>query len=77
MDGFSFSFAFFPSCGLVLLSLWERARPPAPPAPREPAVVLAPASFASLEGWREDDHAPALAAFLRSCERLARLSVVD
>lgn len=30
-------------------------------------------SFASLPGWRQDDFAPALAAFRRSCARLRRL----
>jgi membrane-bound lytic murein transglycosylase A len=32
--------------------------------------ILTPATFAHLPGWEEDDPAPALSAFLRSCRRL-------
>lgn len=49
------------------------ARVPAPPeAP--PGLTLVRHVFADLPGWREDDVAPALAAFLRSCRRLAEAS---
>jgi membrane-bound lytic murein transglycosylase A len=42
---------------------------PAPPPPVEPQPLLGlrPLSFASLEGWQEDDPRDALAAFRRSC----------
>ncbi|MGD9502646.1 MAG: murein transglycosylase A [Methyloceanibacter sp.] len=33
-----------------------------------PPINFRPISFADLEGWAEDDHALAFAAFLRSCE---------
>lgn len=37
-----------------------------------PRVSLEPTDFASLQGWRDDRHAEALAAFRRSCETLLR-----
>ncbi len=50
--------------GLLLVA--GCAREPAPPA-----LVLEPASFATLDGWAGDGHAEALAAFRRSCPRLS------
>lgn len=52
---------------VAALAACERAPPPPPP---EPAASLTPAAFADLDGWVADDHAAALAAFRRSCERL-------
>lgn len=49
---------------LLLLAACERQPAQAP----EPKLVLAPAAFADLEGWRRDDPRPALRAFRRSCE---------
>ena len=46
-----------------LLDLW----------PGEDRLVLRPAAFADLPGWREDALEEALPAFLRSCQRLAAL----
>lgn len=43
------------------------------PSGGEERLVLEPASFADLPGWREDDLSQALPAFLRSCRRLAGL----
>lgn len=37
-----------------------------------PSLALEPAAFADLAGWTADDPAEALAAFRRSCDRLAR-----
>ena len=34
------------------------------------AARLEPARFADLDGWREDDHSAALAAFVKSCRKL-------
>ncbi|MCL6607688.1 MAG: MltA domain-containing protein [Geminicoccaceae bacterium] len=48
---------------------WWWLRPPPPPA--EPRLVLTAARYADLPGWSEDDPRPALAAFARSCARLA------
>lgn len=53
------------------LVLWYWSRPVERPPDR---LVLAPAGFAALPGWRDDDHAAALAAFRRSCRRLAELA---
>lgn len=33
-------------------------------------VTFEPVQFAELPGWEKDDHAAALAAFLKSCERM-------
>jgi membrane-bound lytic murein transglycosylase A len=49
--------------------------PPAPPSPppatslppASPRLVLTPAGFADLPGWRDDDPAQAVPALLRSC----------
>jgi membrane-bound lytic murein transglycosylase A len=52
-----------------------RSKAPPAPADREAglqaAKLLRPASFADLPGWVHDDHASALAAFVRSCEALS------
>lgn len=48
-------------------ALWWWLRPPPP----EPMLVLEPARYADLPGWQDDDPRPALAAFTRSCARLA------
>ena len=48
---------------------WWWFRPAPPPA--EPTLVLTRARFAELPGWHDDDPRPALAAFARSCARLA------
>jgi membrane-bound lytic murein transglycosylase A len=45
--------------------------------PAAAAVSLAPASFSELPGWAQDNHGEALSVFLRSCERLNRLSPAD
>jgi peptidoglycan lytic transglycosylase A len=47
---------------------WHLAR-----RPEEARLVLRSARFADLPGWRKDVHAEALAAWLRSCERIERL----
>lgn len=48
------------------------------PAPLFPEAAVAPARFADLPGWREDDPRPAFAAFRRSCTRiLAAPDLVD
>lgn len=52
----------------VGVGYWLRTRPPA----LGPTVVLLPVGFADLPGWREDDQGAALAAFLRSCDRMAK-----
>lgn len=58
--------------GLLLLAtaigvaLWWWLRP----LPGEPTLLLEPARYADLPGWRDDDPRPALAAFARSCARL-------
>ena len=44
---------------------------PAPP-PLEDQLVLAPARFADLAGWADDEIAESLPAFRRSCERMLR-----
>jgi membrane-bound lytic murein transglycosylase A len=43
----------------------------APPPGAAPQMALAPVAFADLPGWAQDDSAAALAAFERSCARLA------
>src|SRR5947209_8454473 len=62
------------SLALLALGLWLylRSRAPKPPIPDR--LVLTPAGFADLPGWREDDLAAALPAFLRSCARIGRLA---
>src|SRR5690606_30447945 len=39
--------------------------------PGPAGVAWVPASYAQLPGWKRDDHADALAAFIRSCQALA------
>ncbi|HSR71075.1 MAG TPA: murein transglycosylase, partial [Kiloniellales bacterium] len=51
----------------VLLAGCERV-PPSPPPDR---LVLTRVAFERVPGWREDDVAAALAALVRSCDRLA------
>jgi membrane-bound lytic murein transglycosylase A len=53
---------------LLLFALFACA--PRPPPPDH--LTLAPASFASLPQWQQDETAAALAAFARSCAQLAR-----
>lgn len=45
---------------------------PSAPAPAGPVFTLTAAQFTDLPGWAEADHAPALAAFRRSCAAMAR-----
>jgi membrane-bound lytic murein transglycosylase A len=66
--------------GLAALALWLRYQPQdfdeligQLGGPAEDRLVLEPASFASLRGWRQDAVADALPAFLRSCKRIAAL----
>ncbi len=47
--------------------------PDRPPQPAAPRLLLEPARFDALPGWRDDAHGAALAGFLQSCRRLARL----
>lgn len=65
-----------PTCARLLLALvlllavaacGEREEPPS-----EPSLTLAPARFADLAGWAEDEILPALRAFRRSCEALLK-----
>lgn len=49
------------------VGLWWWLRPT---PPGEPVLVLAPARYADLPGWREEDPRPALEAFARSCALL-------
>lgn len=55
---------------LALAALAACAPLGAPPQP-PPALGLVPLSFADLAGWQDDAHGQALAAFNRSCTRLA------
>jgi membrane-bound lytic murein transglycosylase A len=54
------------------LLLWWLTRPGPPPAPAVPSDQMdyRPVPFTALEGWEQDDHSAALAAFLRSCDRI-------
>ncbi|MCW5730247.1 MAG: murein transglycosylase A [Alphaproteobacteria bacterium] len=54
---------------LLLVLLVQGCAPPAPPPDR---LVLKPARFADLQGWREDRIAEALPALARSCQAIAR-----
>ena len=56
---------------LVLLACAAEPEHPAPPVPL-PRFELRPISFEQLAGWRADDPREALAAFRRSCVRLAQ-----
>ena len=53
----------------LVLAACERAPEKPPP---EPAALWQPAGFEDLPGWAEDDHAAALTALRRSCNRLER-----
>src|SRR5919202_5800062 len=44
-------------------------------APRLPGAELEPVAFAALDGWADDDHAAALAAFRRSCAAISATGV--
>ena len=52
------------AAGLILLLALFGCKPRPPPPDR---LTLAPASFAELPAWQQDDAAAALAAFRRSC----------
>ena len=55
---------------IVLMSAGCAAPAPPPvPVEPEPQLGLRPLTFASLDGWQEDDPRDALAAFRRSCDR--------
>ena len=48
------------------------AKPSAPqPAAPQP-TTLAPAKFAELQGWQEDDHLAALKTFIKSCDKVIK-----
>jgi membrane-bound lytic murein transglycosylase A len=55
--------------GLGLL-LWWLTRPGPPPAIPSDQMDYRSVPFTALEGWEQDDHGAALAAFLRSCDRI-------
>ncbi|WP_119679719.1 murein transglycosylase A [Indioceanicola profundi] len=57
--------------GLALLGL-AACSPRPPEEPPAPKLVLSPADFGDLPGWRTDRHAEAIPAFVRSCDRLVR-----
>lgn len=54
--------------GAILLWWVIRSFPPA-----EIGITFRPVDFERLEGWADDDHGPALEAFLRSCAVLLNL----
>lgn len=58
------------SLGVWLALRWARVKSV---EPKGGELRLAPAAFADLPGWEADDHSAALAAWLRSCERIRRL----
>ena len=60
---------------LVILGLgvWLFLRPRTGAKPVPDRLVLTPARFADLPGWREDAVEEALATFLRSCGRIERV----
>lgn len=58
------------AAALLLLLLPLFACTPRPPPPDR--LTLAPASFASLAAWQQDDTAAALGAFARSCATLEK-----
>ncbi len=49
-----------------------RSAAPRPSSETKPALILSPARFADLPGWRSDDQAAALSAFLATCRDLER-----
>lgn len=58
---------------LLLAALFAAYGLFAGPGPGKPALVLASVSYSKLPGWEGDDMRPALAAFGRSCEAIAKL----
>jgi membrane-bound lytic murein transglycosylase A len=48
--------------------------PAAPAPPPEPKLVLERVGFGDLPGWADDRHGEAIPAFLRSCDKLAKLA---
>jgi membrane-bound lytic murein transglycosylase A len=54
-----------------LLALAACGAEPEPPLPSEPVLRLQPIAFGDLDGWQQDDPSAALAAFRRSCAKLA------
>lgn len=61
------------ACGTVE----QAATPKVPSEPEVPelpsSLTLEPVTFADLQGWEADQHAQALPAFRRSCEKLLKL----
>ena len=57
------------AAALLLLAALFACTPRPPPPPR---LTLAPAGFADLAGWQQDDAGAALAAFARSCAALVK-----
>lgn len=57
------------AAALLLLAALFACTPRPPPPPR---LTLAPAGFADLAGWQQDDAGAALAAFARSCAALMK-----
>lgn len=60
-----------PAAVAALLVLLAACEPP--PSPPPPQLTLTPVAFTGLDGWTADDPTAALAAFRRSCAKLARL----
>ncbi len=56
------------------LTACAAGQPPAPEVEPEPQFNLRPIAFEQVEGWPADDPRPALAAFRRSCAKLAERS---
>jgi membrane-bound lytic murein transglycosylase A len=56
---------------LVLVSALGACGAEPEPPPAEPVLRLEPISFGDLQGWQQDDPSAAMAAFRRSCARLA------
>jgi membrane-bound lytic murein transglycosylase A len=55
----------------LLLLLGACGAEPETPLPSEPVLRLEPVAFAEIEAWQQDDPSGALAAFRRSCGKLA------
>jgi membrane-bound lytic murein transglycosylase A len=61
-----------PLLALALVALGAcGTEPEAPVLPSEPVLQLQPIAFEAIEGWQQDDPGAAVAAFGRSCARLA------